>query len=190
MKKYTAFLLSMLLPGVCLASCTNESVGTPIETLPDKVVISIENYGDIHVTLRPDCAPITVNNFKKLVSEQYYDGLIFHRVIQNFMIQGGWGELSGKGSAKSIKGEFASNGVNNPLKHTRGVLSMARTKVNNSASSQFFICQKDCSWLDGDYAAFGIVTEGMEIVDEISSLPTDPNDRPYVDVVITSIRFE
>lgn len=189
MKKITSLILATLMPGMLLAACA-PAVAPETKNYSDKVVISIENYGDIHVTLRPDCAPLSVANFQKLVDEKYYDGLTFHRVIENFMIQGGWGELSGKPAASSVKGEFSSNGVNNPLKHTRGVLSMARANNPNSGSSQFFICQKDCSWLDGQYAAFGVVTKGIEIVDKIAELPTDMYDRPYEDVVIKSIRFE
>ena len=134
------------------------------------VVIEMENGKKIKLELYPDAAPITVKNFEKLVSEKFYDGLIFHRVIEGFMIQGGDPEGTGMGGAKEkIKGEFAVNGVNNPIKHTRGVISMARSQMPNSASSQFFIMHKDAPHLDGHYAAFGKVVEGIEVVDEIAT---------------------
>ena len=126
------------------------------------VVIEMENGGKIELELYPEVAPITVKNFEKLVSEGFYDGLIFHRVIPGFMIQG----------------EFLSNGVKNDLKHERGVISMARAYDPNSASSQFFIMHKDAPHLDGQYAAFGKVVSGLEVVDEIASIPTDYSDRP------------
>ena len=139
----------------------------------------MENGGKIEIELYPEVAPITVKNFEKLVSEGFYDGLIFHRVIPGFMIQGGDPHGTGMGGAKeNIKGEFARNGVKNDLKHTRGVISMARAFDPNSASSQFFIMHADAPHLDGSYAAFGKVVSGMEVVDEIASIPTDYNDRP------------
>lgn len=147
--------------------------------------------------LYPEIAPITVKNFKKLVSEKFYDGLIFHRVIKDFMIQGGDPLGTGAGgSDEEIKGEFAINGVENNLSHTRGVLSMARRGSNpeteetmNSASSQFFIMHADYTGLDGSYAAFGKVLNGLDIVDKIATTQTDSNDKPITDQVITSIRF-
>ena len=154
------------------------------------IIIKVKNYGEIVCELREDIAPITVKNIKKLVSEKFYDGLIFHRVIKDFMIQGG-GMDANKVSkeAASIKGEFASNGVENSLKHYRGVLSMARTNVKDSASSQFFIMHKTSSHLDGEYAAFGYVLAGMEVVDEIAAVSTNSSDAPITNVVIESIRF-
>lgn len=143
------------------------------------VVIEMENGGIIRIELCPEAAPITVKNFESLVSEGFYDGLIFHRVIKGFMIQGGDPLGNGMGgSEKKIKGEFRSNGVNNPLRHTRGVISMARSYDPNSASSQFFIMHADAPHLDGQYAAFGRVVEGMDVVDEIAEIPTDYSDRP------------
>ena len=143
------------------------------------VVIEMENGGKIELELYPEVAPITVKNFEKLVSEGFYDGLIFHRVIPGFMIQGGDPLGNGMGGAKDkIKGEFRSNGVKNDLKHERGVISMARAYDPNSASSQFFIMHKDAPHLDGQYAAFGKVVSGLEVVDEIASIPTDYSDRP------------
>lgn len=131
------------------------------------------------VELYPKEAPITVENFLKLVKEHFYDGLIFHRVISGFMIQGGDPMGTGYGgSDTSIKGEFRANGINNTIRHTRGVISMARSQSPNSASSQFFIMHKDAPYLDGQYAAFGKVVEGIEVVDEIASVETDYNDMP------------
>ena len=143
------------------------------------VVIEMENGKEIRIELDPNAAPLTVANFEKLVREGFYNGLIFHRVIAGFMIQGGDPLGNGMGGAKEkIKGEFAANGVKNPLRHTRGVISMARAQDPNSASSQFFIMHADAPHLDGMYAAFGHVTEGMEVVDEIASVPVDFSDRP------------
>ena len=145
------------------------------------VVIEMENGGKIEIELSPEAAPKTVENFLKLVGEGFYDGLIFHRVIPGFMIQGGDPEGTGMGGAKNnIVGEFRANGHNNPLKHTRGVISMARAYDPNSASSQFFIMHADAPHLDGQYAAFGKVVSGMETVDEIASVPTDMRDRPKI----------
>ena len=146
------------------------------------VVIEMENGKKIKLELYPETAPITVKNFEKLVSEGFYDGLIFHRVINGFMIQGGDPEGTGMGGSKEkIKGEFASNGVKNDLKHTRGVISMARSMMKDSASSQFFIMHQDAPHLDGDYAAFGKVIEGMDVVDEIAECETGWGDRPVKD---------
>ena len=147
------------------------------------VVIEMENGQKIQLELYPEHAPITVKNFEKLVSEGFYDGLTFHRVIPGFMIQGGDPLGNGMGGAdENIKGEFRANGVNNTLKHTRGVISMARAFDPNSASSQFFIMHADAPHLDGQYAAFGKVVSGMEVVDEIASYPTDFSDRPRIAV--------
>lgn len=138
--------------------------------------IEIENYGTITVKLDGDTAPITVANFVKLARNGFYDGLTFHRIIEGFMMQGG-APKDAYSQADTIVGEFSSNGYENNLKHTRGAISMARSSYNNSASSQFFIMHKDASHLDGEYAAFGYVTEGMDIVDKIceESEPTDNN---------------
>lgn len=137
-------------------------------------VIDIKSYGTITVELDEDAAPITVANFKKLVNEGFYDGLTFHRIIKGFMMQGGdpLGNGTG-GSDETIKGEFSANGVENNLSHTRGAVSMARSQDYNSASSQFFIVQKDSTYLDGQYACFGYVTDGMDVVDNIcNNVPT------------------
>lgn len=147
------------------------------------VVIELENGGEIKLELYPDKAPVTVANFTKLVGEGFYDGLIFHRVIKGFMIQGGDPEGNGTGgSGEHIKGEFLLNGVPNDLKHERGVISMARSRRPDSASSQFFIVHEDAPHLDGSYAAFGRVVEGMDAVDAIAEVDTDYGDRPLTDV--------
>ena len=146
------------------------------------VVIEMENGKEIKLELYPDVAPITVENFEKLVKQGFYDGTIFHRVIEGFMIQGGDPTGTGTGGPGwSIKGEFAANGVKNDLKHTRGVISMARSMMPNSAGSQFFIMHEDAPHLDGQYAAFGKVIEGMDVVDEIATCKTGRGDRPVND---------
>ena len=155
------------------------------------IVLEIKDFGKIKLELDEVNAPISSANFKGLVEEGFYNGIIFHRVIANFMIQGGDPMGIGiGGSGKNIKGEFAANGVNNPIKHKRGTLSMARSQNFNSASSQFFICHVDCPFLDGQYAAFGQVVEGMEVVDEIASVKTDMRDKPLYDVVIEKAYVE
>ena len=151
----------------------------------------MKNGDKMKLELYPDAAPITVENFLKLVGQGFYDGLIFHRVIPEFMIQGGDPQGTGMGGAKEkIKGEFLSNGVNNPIKHTRGVISMARSQMPNSASSQFFIMHKDAPHLDGQYAAFGKVVEGIEAVDRIAAVKTDFTDRPIEPQIIKRIYIE
>ncbi len=151
-----------------------------------KVLIEMESGSTMTVELMPKFAPETVKNFENLVKEGFYDGLTFHRIIPGFMVQGGDPEGTGMGGAPNkIKGEFRANGFpENTLKHTRGVISMARSMMPNSASSQFFIMHKDSPHLDGQYAAFGMVTEGIETVDEIASVQTGSMDRPIVPVVI------
>ncbi len=156
-----------------------------------KAVITMENGGEIELELYPETAPITVKNFEDLVEKKFYDGLIFHRVIKGFMIQGGCPEGTGRGGpGYQIKGEFAANGVKNDLKHTRGVISMARSMMPDSAGSQFFIMHADAPHLDGQYAAFGKVVKGMEVVDEIASVRTNFMDRPLKDQRIKTIRLE
>ncbi len=155
------------------------------------VTITMENGGQIKAELYPDKAPITVENFKKLVKQGFYDGLTFHRVIEGFMIQGGCPRGDGTGGpGYQIKGEFFRNGVANDLKHTRGVLSMARAMAPDSAGSQFFIMHRDAPHLDGSYAAFGKVIEGIEVVDEIASVPTGAGDRPKKPVVMKKVTVE
>ena len=155
------------------------------------VVIEMEHGGIIELELYPEAAPKTVANFLKLVGEGFYDGLIFHRVIPGFMIQGGDPLGNGTGGAeKNIKGEFRANGHNNPIKHERGVISMARAFDPNSASSQFFIMHADAPHLDGQYAAFGKVISGMDAVDEIASIPTDYSDRPKIAVRMKKVYMD
>lgn len=155
-------------------------------------VITVEGYGDITLTLDEGIAPKTVDNFVKLANEGFYDGLTFHRIMDGFMIQGGDPEGNGTGgSDEAIEGEFSSNGFNNTLSHKKGVISMARSQNPNSASSQFFIVEEDSQFLDGDYAAFGYVTDGMDIVEKIAedAKPVDNNGTivPEEQPVITSI---
>jgi len=150
----------------------------------------MESGKQIKLKLRPDCAPISCENFEKLVNEGFYNGLIFHRVISGFMIQGGCPQGTGMGGPGwHIKGEFLANGVPNPLKHTRGVLSMARAQAPDSAGSQFFIMHADAPYLDGNYAAFGEVVEGMDVVDEIAAVQTDFNDRPRTPQVMKTVEI-
>lgn len=161
---------------------TNETTNT--------VQIEMSDGGKIIVELDEKSAPLTVKNFQKLVAQHFYDGLIFHRVISGFMIQGGDPQGTGMGGSKeTVKGEFRANGVNNPISHERGVISMARSQFYNSASSQFFICHADAKFLDGQYAAFGKVVEGMDVVDRIASVPTNRADRPMVEQRISSVTF-
>ena len=153
------------------------------------VRITMQNGKTIDLELDAQAAPITCENFLRLVNQKFYDGLTFHRIIPGFMIQGGCPLGNGTGGPGwHIKGEFAHNGVNNPIKHTRGVISMARAMDPNSAGSQFFIMHEDAPHLDGDYAAFGHVVSGMEVVDEIANTPTDWNDKPLKPVVMESVR--
>ena len=151
-------------------------------------IIEVEKFGTIEVELYKDAAPITVDNFVKLASKGFYNGLTFHRIIKGFMIQGGCPKGNGTGGpGYSIKGEFLANGVNNPIKHERGVISMARAMDPNSAGSQFFIMHQAAPHLDGQYAAFGKVVKGIEVVDAIASVQTNYFDAPLQKVVIKSI---
>ena len=154
------------------------------------VQITMENDSEIKLELYPEVAPITVENFVKLANEGFYDGLIFHRVISGFMIQGGDPNGTGTGGpGYSIKGEFAINGVKNDLSHKRGVISMARSMGYDTAGSQFFICHADSTFLDGQYAAFGKVTEGIEVVDAIADVATDFRDMPYEPQVMKTVKI-
>jgi len=155
------------------------------------VIIEMENGKKIKLELYPDIAPITCENFEKLVKSGFYDGLTFHRVISGFMIQGGCPKGTGTGGPGwNIKGEFSSNGVKNDLKHTRGVISMARSMMPDSAGSQFFIMHEDAPYLDGNYAAFGKVVEGIEVVDEIAETQTDYNDKPVNPQIMKKVTIE
>ena len=164
---------------------------TQVEEETDRVKIQMANGDIMLVVLSNKDTPITIKNFKKLVSNKFYDGLIFHRVIEDFMIQGGdpTGTGFGDDTTPTIKGEFTINGVDNDLSHTRGVISMARANDPDSASSQFFIVHKDTTYLDGSYASFGKVFAGLDVVDKIASVDTDYNDRPTTEQKIHSIRF-
>ena len=155
------------------------------------VAIEVNNYGTIEVELDADTAPITVTNFINLANSGFYNGLTFHRVIDGFMIQGGCPEGTGMGGPKErIKGEFLANGVPNNLKHTRGVISMARSQMYDSAGSQFFIMHKAAPHLDGSYAAFGKIIEGMDIVNKIAETATDYSDRPLEKQVMKKVTVE
>lgn len=176
----TTLLLTSLVMCTLLAGCGSKETESDSEAKGDKynIEIDVKDYGVIKATLDGSVAPVTVANFVKLTKEGFYDGLTFHRIIEGFMIQGGDPDGNGTGgSDETIKGEFEANGVENNLSHKRGVLSMARSNDPDSASSQFFIVQQDSTFLDGQYAAFGQVTEGMDIVDKIceDSNPTDDN---------------
>ena len=152
------------------------------------VVIEMENGKEIELELCPDVAPISCENFEKLVKQGFYDGLIFHRVISGFMIQGGCPQGTGTGGPGwHIKGEFLANGVPNNISHKRGVLSMARANNPNSAGSQFFIMHQDGPFLDGQYAAFGKVVSGMDVVDEIAAVPTNAQDKPITPQVMKRV---
>ena len=154
----------------------------------ENIKINVENFGAIEAELYPETAPVSVENFLKLVDKGFYNGLTFHRVIEGFMIQGGCPYGTGSGdSGENIKGEFAKNGVKNSLKHNRGVLSMARASDYDSASCQFFIMHADSPHLDGLYAAFGKVTDGIDVVDAIAESSVDMNDRPHNTITINSI---
>ena len=170
MKKTVTILITVCLL-FALSACgsgSSKTESTASYTDNPKVEIRVRDYGTITLELYPDVAPLTVDNFVKLCNEGFYDGLTFHRVMSGFMIQGGDPQGNGTGgSDETIKGEFAANGVKNELSHKRGVISMARAKSPDSASSQFFIVHQDSEFLDGSYAAFGAVTEGIEVVDAI-----------------------
>lgn len=192
MKKW--LLGSLLAVAVLAVGCSaqKEAVTTekPNEASVDKptVTMTIKGMGDIVIALEPEVAPNTVKNFLSLANEGFYDGLTFHRVISGFMIQGGDPAGDGTGDpGYSIKGEFSNNNVKNDISHLRGVISMARSQDPNSAGSQFFIVHQDSNYLDGDYAAFGQVVSGMEVVDKIAEVQTDAFDKPLEDVVIEKV---
>ena len=211
MKKGIAVFLALIVCLLGFSACADET-GAPETTVPqseqttDKpeteettvangenpiITITMQNGGVIKVELYPDVAPNTVNNFISLAQKGFYDGLIFHRVIPGFMIQGGDPEGMGYGGpGYAIKGEFSANGFENELAHTRGVISMARSSAPDSAGSQFFIMVEDAPHLDGEYAAFGKVIEGMDVVDEIVAADTDANDKPYDDQIMQTVTVD
>ena len=207
MKKVWSITLAALLI-LSLAACSKTSVVGISTTSKEPAAgeeaqgvgihhaeIEIQDYGTITVELDGDAAPITVQNFMDLANDGFYDGLTFHRIISGFMMQGGDPKGNGTGgSEETIPGEFSANGYDNPISHTRGTISMARASDPNSASSQFFICQADSTFLDGNYAAFGHVTEGMDVVDAIcaDAQPTDDNGTipPEAQPIINSITIQ
>lgn len=212
MKKVFLLLLAMvMMTGSCLAASGNASGNERTTSVQDgqavkdvhkdvhkgdkkmvnRIAVFETNLGNFSVELFEDETPITTENFIDLAEKGFYDGVIFHRVIDGFMIQGGDPEGTGMGGAKDkIKGEFLMNGVPNDLRHERGVISMARAQNPNSASSQFFICHKDSFFLDGQYAAFGRVVDGMDAVDEIAGVQTDYSDRPLTECKMKRVFVE
>ena len=190
MKKLLVMLIAaaLMLAGLAMAEPADSEAAAsenPVAT------IEMENGGVITVELYPEIAPNTVANFIELANSGFYDGLIFHRVIPGFMIQVGDPQGTGMGGPDyTIKGEFAANGIENDLSHVRGVISMARAQAYDSAGSQFFIMHADADYLDGQYAAFGMVIDGMDVVDEIAAVETGANDKPVEDVVIKSITVD
>ncbi len=191
MKKY--LLVGLMLTMVFLAGCqktvkTEEASAAVAKGNLPTVTMTVKGFGDIVLELDPSAAPNTVKNFLALANDGFYDGLTFHRVISGFMIQGGDPDGNGTGGpGYSIKGEFKSNGVDNPIKHVPGVISMARSEDKDTAGSQFFIVQGDADYLDGEYAAFGKVISGMEVVNQIAAVATDGLDKPEEDVVIEKV---
>ena len=192
-KKKKGILASLLAGALALVGCSNNTVDevrTPPKELPVATIV-FKDYGTVEAELYPHIAPNTVNNFISLANSGFYDNLTFHRIIKDFMIQGGDPEGTGMGGpGYSIKGEFTENKFKNDLKHTEGVLSMARSQNKDSAGSQFFIMTKDIPSLDGQYASFGKVISGMDIIHEIENVETDANDKPVKDVVIESIKVD
>ena len=193
-KRKKGFLASLLAGAMALVWCSqgevNDEVRTPPEELPVAIIV-IKDYGTVEAELYPHIAPNTVNNFISLANSGFYDGLTFHRVIKDFMVQGGDPNGNGTGGpGYSIKGEFTKNKFKNDLKHTEGVLSMARSQSKNSAGSQFFIMTKEASHLDGQYAGFGKVTSGIDIVHKIENVKTGNSDKPEKDIIIESIKID
>ena len=170
------------------SSCVTSASGT-YASGTHHATIEVEGYGTIKLELDADVAPVTVANFAKLAGDGFYNGLTFHRIISGFMVQGGDPNGNGTGSTTPVKGEMTANGFENNLKHTRGVLSMARTSMPNSASSQFFIMHKDAPHLDGQYAAFGKITEGLDVLDKIACTATNLYDEPIEPQIMETIKL-
>lgn len=192
-------IIAILISLVLLTGCGEKEILGESQTLENisyletnkktnNVMIELEDESKILLELYPDVAPLSVKNFQKLVASDFYNDILFHRVVKDFVIQAGDGTSLGR-NATTIKGEFSANGVENNLKHERGVLSMARATAKDSASSQFFIMLKDNTSLDGQYAAFGRVIAGMDVVDKIGSVVTDKNDKPIKDIKIKRAEF-
>lgn len=193
-KKRKLFLSTLVISAFTLVGCSSNNKEKNLvisqENLP-VATISVKDYGDIEVELYPEIAPNTVNNFISLANDGFYNGTTFHRVIKDFMIQGGDPDGNGTGGpGYSIKGEFSSNGFQNDLAHTEGVLSMARSYLPDSAGSQFFIMTSTSPHLDGEYAAFGKVIDGMDVVREIENTETDESDKPVETVTIESVKVD
>lgn len=205
MKSKLRLILMLIIPLFFVTACGTETttkesdqkdvkeeyVMKEVEGATNLVKLTMESGDEMIIELYPEIAPITVNNFQWLVKQGFYEGITFHRVIEDFVIQAGDPTATGMGgSDENIKGEFSANGVKNSLSHTRGVISMARNGYDmNSASSQFFICHQAQPGLDGSYAAFGKVIEGLDTLDKIAKVETDSNDKPLKDQVIKSITF-
>lgn len=193
MKRLLCIALCLILLGTmgCTSSEKNKTEEETMHSEYPIATITMKDGGVIKLELYPKIAPESVKNFISLANSKFYDGLIFHRVISGFMIQGGCPKGNGTGGpGYNIKGEFSANGVDNSLSHERGVISMARAMAYDSAGSQFFICHADSQFLDGQYAAFGKVIEGMDVVDAIASVKTNSQDKPLQDQVIDSIRVD
>ena len=194
-KTKKGFLASLLAGTLALVGCSSnktvvDEVRTPPKELPIATIV-FKDFGTVEAELYPHVAPNTVNNFISLANSGFYDGLTFHRIIKDFMIQGGDPDGTGTGGpGYSIKGEFTKNKFKNDLSHTEGVLSMARSQQKNSAGSQFFIVTKDAPHLDGQYASFGKVINGMDIVHKIENVETGKNDAPIEKVIIESIKVD
>ena len=188
-RKRALLTAAMMLLMTGMAGCGNTQKNDPAEDIAEQAALTDKQFV---ITLYPEYAPISCENFEKLVKEGFYDGIIFHRVIEDFMAQGGDPTGTGMGGSNcTIHGEFSRNGVDNQLSHKRGVVSMARSSDPNSASSQFFICYTDdCTFLDGDYAAFGEVTEGMEVVDSFLKVPRDMSSSGELSVPQTPITMD
>ena len=193
-KQKKGLFASILASALALVGCSSESnmeeTRTPPKELPVAIMV-VKDFGKVEIELYPHIAPNTVNNFISLANSGFYDGLTFHRVIKDFMVQGGDPEGSGMGGpGYKIKGEFSKNKFQNDLKHTEGIISMARSQNKNSAGSQFFIVTKNASHLDGKYASFGKVINGMDIVHDIENIKTGANNKPINDVIIESIKVD
>lgn len=193
-KQKKGLFASILASALALVGCSSESnmeeTRTPPKELPVAIMV-VKDFGKVEIELYPHIAPNTVNNFISLANSGFYDGLTFHRVIKDFMVQGGDPEGSGMGGpGYKIKGEFSKNKFQNDLKHTEGIISMARSQNKNSAGSQFFIVTKNASHLDGKYASFGKVINGMDIVHDIENIKTGANNKPINNVIIESIKVD